>query len=1051
MRLDTPFIRLPLQFDAARLALEVQQLPESAWKPHPHGYAGNSAVPLIAANGDSANDQTRGAMRPTPHLDNLPYIRQVMAALQVPIGRTRLMRIDGNGEATQHVDSNYYWQTHVRIHVPVLTTPNVAFLCGDMRVHMRAGECWIFDTWSSHNVLNPDPTRRVHLVIDSVGSDAFWNMVDAGDRPNSFHPPTVAQPVVVSFDPKADASPRMESFNQPMVMSPGEVNRWFRFAADESRHFAQSQSQAALTLADIARRFERRWTSTYTEYGLDRRGRDKYRQLLLELDQSLSQLPPQFAAPNGTQIAEIVRQMIVRVALNPDLGEQYHRATAAIATPATSSPEARTATGAQRIAAVPASMKSSRRFDRPVFIVSPPRSGSTLLFETMVQSPTAWSIGGESHRVIEQIPSLNPIAVNFDSNRIEAAKATPMTVAELTHGFFGQVRDRDGHRAKADATDLRFIEKTPKNALRVPFFAAAYPDSSFIVLYREPRDVLSSMLDAWRSKNFVTYPRLPGWIGDPWSLLLTPGWQSWIGKPLHEIVAQQWRSVIDVLLDDLEQLDPARFAVSDYTALLSDPTAELRRLCQFAGLAWDRDLSALPLSRHTLTPPDPNKWKRNEALLAQMMPVVQPAADRFRAFADRHRARLHPVNSIDTTVVTDRQSSASNVTTPDAVGDHMHAKLNAYAPVEALTPPELAVPASAPAPTPAASFNSVFTASMPPLLARTGASLLVTTYQSGRAILVRHDNGSVNTHFKAFHSPMGVAYRPGQLAIATGRSVIEFHDQKGVVQMLEPAGRHDGCFVPRRVHYTGDIRVHEIGYAAKELWVVNTRFSCLATLDGMHNFVPRWKPTFISALEPGDRCHLNGMCIIDDQVRFVTALAETDTAAGWREHKASGGVLIDIGSNEIVARGLSMPHSPRWYDGRLWVLESGKGALSTIDPANGQTTIVCELPGFTRGLAFHGHHAFIGLSQIRESVFGGLPIVERLSERQCGVWAVDLRSGRIAGFLRFEGAVQEIFDVQLLTGLVFPELFEPEDERNASAFVLPTGVSTRASARTPGN
>ncbi|HWT15514.1 MAG TPA: TIGR03032 family protein [Patescibacteria group bacterium] len=1008
MRLDTPFIRLPLHFDAERLALEIGALPESAWKRHPHGYAGNFAVPLIAAHGDPANDQTRGEMLPTPHLRDLPYIRQVMAALQAPIGRTRLMRIDGNGEATRHVDSNYYWQTHLRIHVPILTTPEVAFLCGDARVHMRAGECWIFDTWSAHNVLNPDPTRRVHLVIDSVGSDAFWELVDAGDRPTEFHPPAFANPRLVAFDPDVDVMPRHERFNQPMVMTPGEVAHWFRLAEDEARTSATALPDAARALSRIANRFQRHWSAAYAEYGPDPRGHVTYRLLLRELDAALQDIPAQFTANNGTQITEILRQMIVRVALNPELGGQYQRAEALLPAPVASE------ASKPSVATAPAE-NARRRFNAPVFIVSPPRSGSSLLFETLVQSPSAWSIGGESHRVIEQIPSLNPSAVNFDSNRITADKATPMTVAELTHGFFGQARDRDGHPARADATDLRFIEKTPKNALRVPFFASAYPDARFILLYRDPRDVLSSMLDAWRSKRFVTYPKLPDWRGDPWSLLLTPGWRDWIGLPLHEVVAKQWCSVVEALLDDLGDLDPARFAIADYTELVRDPGTELQRLSRFAGLDWDRDLGPLPPSRHTLTPPAADKWKRNESELADMLPMVQSTAERLRDFVDVHRPRL-PVAGLPVTAATDKQGPAT----------------------AAMAVPSAASPRPASPPVEATlAFNSVFTGSMPGLLAETGGTLMVTTYQSGRAILVRNDNGSLNTHFKAFHSPMGVASRGDLLALATGRSVIEFHDQKNVATSLPPAGRHDACFLPRRAHYTGDIRIHEIGYAGDELWIVNTRFSCLATLDDVHNFVPRWRPKFISALEASDRCHLNGMCIIDDRVRYVTALAETDTAAGWREHKATGGLLIDVASNEIVARGLSMPHSPRWYDGRMWVLESGKGTLSTIDLASGQITPVCELPGFTRGLAFHGHHAFIGLSQIRESVFGGLPIVERLSERLCGIWAVDLRSGKIAGFLRFEGSVQEIFDVQLLAGLRFPELFEPEDERNAGAFVLP--------------
>ncbi|HBL30542.1 MAG TPA: TIGR03032 family protein, partial [Acidobacteria bacterium] len=262
---------------------------------------------------------------------------------------------------------------------------------------------------------------------------------------------------------------------------------------------------------------------------------------------------------------------------------------------------------------------------------------------------------------------------------------------------------------------------------------------------------------------------------------------------------------------------------------------------------------------------------------------------------------------------------------------------------------------------------------------------------------------------------------------------------------LDPPERHDAVFLPRLCHATGDIRIHEMVFAtaadadgrAEELWLVNTRFSCLAGLDGEHSFVPRWRPRFVTALAPDDRCHLNGLAVQDGRVRYVTALGATDTPQGWREGKAHGGVLLDVPSGEIVARGLSMPHSPRWHAGRLWVLESGRGTLATVDPATGRLDTVTELPGFTRGLAFAGPYAFVGLSQIRETnIFGGLPLTERLQEKLCGLWAVDLRTGKIAGFLRFEGLVQEIFDVQLLRAR-WPEIAEPDSDLVAGSFALP--------------
>jgi uncharacterized protein (TIGR03032 family) len=178
--------------------------------------------------------------------------------------------------------------------------------------------------------------------------------------------------------------------------------------------------------------------------------------------------------------------------------------------------------------------------------------------------------------------------------------------------------------------------------------------------------------------------------------------------------------------------------------------------------------------------------------------------------------------------------------------------------------------------------------------------------------------------------------------------------------------------------------------------------------------------------------------VIDDEVRFVTALGQTDEPGGWRPGKASGGILMDVGSGEVVLEGISMPHSPRWHDGRLWILESGRGTIAVADLEAGTWETVAELPGFTRGLAFAGGLAFVGLSQIRESsTFGGLPIEERLEERLCGVWAVDTESGKIVGFLRFEELVQEIFDLTFLPGIRYPEIAEPSSDAALRSYVLP--------------
>jgi uncharacterized protein (TIGR03032 family) len=340
------------------------------------------------------------------------------------------------------------------------------------------------------------------------------------------------------------------------------------------------------------------------------------------------------------------------------------------------------------------------------------------------------------------------------------------------------------------------------------------------------------------------------------------------------------------------------------------------------------------------------------------------------------------------------------------------------------------------------SFTSSHTTTFPELLRELGISLLVSTYQAGKLIVVRAQGEELNTHFRNFSSPMGVVYQreTGRLAIGAKSEVWEFHNQTDVAPKLEPKEKCDAAFLPRNVHHSGDIRIHEMGFIGREIWAVNTRFSCLCTFDNESSFVPRWRPGFVTALAPEDRCHLNGMAIQDDRVKLVTCLGATDTAGGWRDNKRDGGRVLDVESGETVVAGLSMPHSPRYHAGHVWVLESGHGTLSTADLATGRTQIIAKLPGFTRGLDFYGPFAFIGLSQVRESaVFSGIPLVEQLSEseRTCGVYVVDLRSGTIVAFLRFEGIVQEIFAVTVLPGIKFPDVVNEPGETLDSSFVLP--------------
>lgn len=270
------------------------------------------------------------------------------------------------------------------------------------------------------------------------------------------------------------------------------------------------------------------------------------------------------------------------------------------------------------------------RFDRPIIIVSTPRAGSTLLFETLEQAPRLYATGQESHWLIEDIPGLHPAARGWDSNRLTAADATPQIAEALAGEFYRQIRNRDGH---APTGRVRMLEKTPKNALRIPLFDAVFPDAMFVYLYRDVRQTIASMMEAWASGAFRTYPELPGWTGYPWSLLLVPGWRDLIGRPLPMVVAHQWATTTRIMLDDLETLPPDRVKVMAHDRFLADPQGTSTELTRSLDLGWDRELGGqLPLSKVTVSRPSPDKWRRLEREIESVMPIVKEADERARQF-----------------------------------------------------------------------------------------------------------------------------------------------------------------------------------------------------------------------------------------------------------------------------------------------------------------------------------------------------------------------------------------------------------------------------------
>lgn len=639
MKLDHPFLQLPLSFDAQRLAQEIEALGEAAWRPHPQGFAGNSALPLVSVDGDPGSDAVRGPMRPTPQLLACPYLVQVMHSIGAVWGRSRLMRLSGQAEVTPHVDINYYWREHMRVHVPIVTQPTVRFHCGDASLNMAAGECWIFDTWRLHRVHNDDHRSRIHLVADTVGGHGFWQKMRNG-RPHDRDIPGWKPTHVVpgAGTPALD----YESYNLPLVMSPWEVREHLGFLMSEAQPHESLRAFGQTVIGP----FTREWHALWAKYGDSGNGLEEYRALR---DQLRAQLP-RFEAlrlnngiPLVKALAAIVTGNLVFAASASDVESRDQPAGITPSAPqATPMPVvANRPAPAVSVTAAPQALQRTASpvrpvpvFERPVIVLSAPRSGSTLLFETMARAPDLFTIGGESHRAIESLPGLHPSAHGWASNQLSAADATPGVVEAVRHSFAQSLRDRDG-ALPVPGQPVRLLEKTPKNTLRVPFLREVFPGAQFVFLYREPHEVLASMIEAWQSGRFRTYPDLPGWTGLTWSLLLVPGWREYRDLPVEELVARQWATTLERLLDDLESVPASSIAPIRYADLLAQPQAQIERLCARLQLPWDVSLGTLPPSRHTLTKPEPDKWRKHADALSRVLPMVEPTRLRVEAFLQR--------------------------------------------------------------------------------------------------------------------------------------------------------------------------------------------------------------------------------------------------------------------------------------------------------------------------------------------------------------------------------------------------------------------------------
>ena len=303
------------------------------------------------------------------------------------------------------------------------------------------------------------------------------------------------------------------------------------------------------------------------------------------------------------------------------------------------------------------------------------------------------------------------------------------------------------------------------------------------------------------------------------------------------------------------------------------------------------------------------------------------------------------------------------------------------------------------------SFHYTHSPTLPKLLWQLGCTLVFSTYQAGKVIFIRATSPeTIEQYALDFPRPMGLAVSDQRIAVATRDEVV----------VLTNTSTEEGAYVQEKTYSSGEVDTHDLAWGKDGLWAINTLLSSMALTDENSDFEFQWRPPFVSDVVPEDRCHLNSMAMVDGRPEYVTAFGKVNTFEGWRENKVSGGIVMDVSSGEILLEGLPMPHSPRVYDGKLYLLLSGTGELVCADPEAGRYEVVVQLPGFVRGMARCGDYLFVGLSKLRKSssTFAALPISE--DALFSGIVVVSLSEGRIVEHITYETGIEEIYDVQII-------------------------------------
>ena len=622
MRLDCEFIKLPITFNVQRLVTEAQQFCEADWDRHPLRYDGNSALVLVSQGG-KRNNASYGAMGATSFLEQCPYIQQVMLSMNTVIGRSRLMRLAPTKVVPPHADTDYIWRNRVRIHIPIVTHSEITFSSlNKCDVHMQAGEAWVFDNWNEHAVYNNSDVRRIHLVIDTVGTANFWQLVKNGWNPqngDATYANWQKQVTHLEFRKTTSlADLRFENFNTMVVSPPAEVNEMLNELLDEIITLEQNAPANFAKIKAHTKRFVQEWRGLWASYSDHPNSLSYYQTIIEEFKNNLQPL-------------------LINVALKTnrvnamDVYSQWLDAMTDIRLVNTTTTSSQESLSAQ----LQETAKSSKIFklNRPIFIVGAPRSGVGMLFEGLNQNHELWTLDNQMIDVTETIPILHPKNSDYRSNRLTETVVSELIKEQITNVVARHLQNSRDVMLKDlpkqySVRSIRLLDKTLNNALRIPFLKALFPDAQFIVVHRSAPANIASLIEAWESQSFVTYPELSNWQGLKWSMVLVERWQSLSGKSTAEIAAQQWLSVNRQIITDIQDLDKRDVVVVSHQELCDKPSQALERICTKLDIPFGpkmRTIAAqgLPFSKSVLSTPNRDKWRIRAKELEEVADIYQ--------------------------------------------------------------------------------------------------------------------------------------------------------------------------------------------------------------------------------------------------------------------------------------------------------------------------------------------------------------------------------------------------------------------------------------------